>query len=332
MRNVLRVGRLIYRFRGKFGHGLYTAWRRDVFRWRILKTEPVYGLTDGTCEIHVLTCDRDWLDLIWCLKSLFAVCEYRFRLCIHEDGSVPPHGITALRAHFPDARLILRDEADQAMRAKLKGYPRCQSVRDTNVLSLKVFDFANYLESDRMMLLDCDILFFKRPAVLLQRITDPSYPCNSLNKDWAMGYSVDASVAQKMLPFDLQLFINSGLGLIHRRSYEVSFFEEWLELPEILSHSHRIEQTLVGLACSRFGHEFLPKEYDVRLTRTEPSQVVKHYTGPIRHLMYREGLSRVMRSLSLNSSSRRYENIAAIDRWRFLKGLQELLVTRGDGP
>jgi hypothetical protein len=287
------IGRLRYHFTRKFGDGLYTAWQREVIRWRILKTPPVYGLTDNTCEIHVLTCHRDWLDLIWSLKSLFAACEYRFRVCIHEDGSVPADGITALQDHFPDARVIRRSEADETVGQKLRNYPRCQALRNANVLSLKVFDFAAYLESDRLLLLDSDVLFFDRPTILLQRITDPHYAYNSLNRDWGMGYSLEPAVAKSRVEFHFQSRINSGLGLMHRQSYEFKCFEEWLMLPGILSHPHRIEQTLVGLACSRFGHQFLPEDYDVQLQRTQPTQIVKHYTGPIRHLIYREGLNRV---------------------------------------
>jgi hypothetical protein len=288
------IGRLLYHLNRKFGHGLYTAWQRDITRWRILKTPPIYGLTDKTCEIHVLTCHRDWLDLIWSLKSLFAVCEYRFRVCIHEDGTVPPDGIAALQHHFPDARVIRRNEADETVRPMLRQYPRCQGLRNANTLSLKVFDFAVYLDSDRLFLLDSDVLFIERPTVLLQRITDPQYKYNSLNRDWGMGYSLQPEIAESMVEFNVQSHINSGLGLMHQQSYEFTRFEEWLLLPGILSHPHRIEQTLVGLACSRFGHQFLPKDYDVMLQRTGPAQIVKHYTGPIRHLMYREGLDRVL--------------------------------------
>jgi len=298
----LVIGRLWYHFDRKFRHGLYTAWQRDVVRWRILKTPPIYGLTDSTCEIHVLTCHRDWLDLIWSLKSLFTVCEYRFRVCIHEDGSVPADGIAALQHHFPDARVIRRSESDKTVGLKLRNYPRCQALRDANVLSLKVFDFAAYLDSDRLFLLDSDVLFFARPTILLQRITDPHYAYNSLNRDWGMGYSVEPAAVQSMVEFHFQSHINSGLGLMHKQSYEFKWFEEWLMmLPGILSHPHRIEQTLVGLACSRFGHQFLPEDYDVQLQRTQSTQIVKHYTGPIRHLIYREGIAyfRFLRTLNL---------------------------------
>src|SRR5215467_8185658 len=107
------LGKLYYRYHTQFGHGFRTAWQRDVVRWRVLKTPPVHGLTDGSCEIHVLTCSRDWVDLIWCLKSFFSVCEVRFRLCIHDDRSVPPEGLAALCSHFPDARVVRRSEADE---------------------------------------------------------------------------------------------------------------------------------------------------------------------------------------------------------------------------
>lgn len=288
------IGKLLYRYHTKFGHGFRTAWQRDVVRWRVLKTAPVNGLTDSSCEIHALTCERDWIDLIWSLKSLFSVSDVRFRLCIHDDGSLRPEALDALRHHFPDARVIARSDADRMVGRMLKDHPRCQDLRRSNNLSLKVFDFLAYLESDRLFLLDSDILFFRRPVVLLQRISDRAYASNSLNRDWGtgIGYTVDPHAVQASLTFPFQLHINSGLGLIHKASYDLDDFERWLEIPGILGHPHRIEQTLVALASSQFGHEFLPAEYDVHTRSTRANEIVKHYTGPIRHLLYREGLGR----------------------------------------
>jgi hypothetical protein len=249
-------------------------------------------LTDDTCEIHALTCERDWVDLIWSLKSLFSVSDVRFRLCIHDDGSLRPEGLAALRDHFPDARVIFRGDADERVGRMLRNHRRCEALRQSNILSLKVFDFLSYLESDRLFLLDSDILFFQRPTVLLQRIQNREYNRNTLNRDWGMGYNVEPEAVQKFLDFPFQSHVNSGLGLIHRESYDLDDFERWLAIPGILSHPHRIEQTLVGLASSKFGHEFLPKEYDVLAQRARANEIVKHYTGPIRYLMYLEGLGR----------------------------------------
>jgi hypothetical protein len=293
------IGRLLYQYRRKFGHGFRTAWWREIGRKRILKARPTMGLTDDRCEIHALTWRQDWLDLVLALKTLFCVSGCRFRLCIHDDGSLPTDAFEALRHQFPDARLIRRSESDRRLGQVLRDHPRCKALRDANILSLKVFDFAAFLESERMFLLDCDIVFFSEPTELIGRLTNPSFRDNSLNRDWANGYSIDLDASQALVPFQIQPLVNSGLGLIHKDSYSLNDFEEWLGLPNILSHSHRIEQTLVGLACSKYGHQFLPSEYDVTKNSADAFVPVKHYTGPIRHLLYSEGVPRALRMLKL---------------------------------
>ena len=84
----MSIGSLIYRFRVKYGHGLRVAYYRDVVRPRILQTPPVEGLDDRRCEIHVLTSQQDWLNLIWALKSFYAASGRKYELCIHDDGSL----------------------------------------------------------------------------------------------------------------------------------------------------------------------------------------------------------------------------------------------------
>ena len=83
---------------------------------------------------------------------------------------------------------------------------------------------------------------------------------------------------------------NSGLGLIHRDSMRLDWFEEFLGLPGIMSHHWQIEQTLFAFASSRFGVELLPSEYQVRLEEGRKGEMCRHYVGRIRHLMYAEGV------------------------------------------
>src|SRR5438552_335942 len=104
-------GGLLLRLRQKFGHGLRTAWYRDVVRPRILRTPPVVGTTDKRCEIHVLTSAGDWLNLLWTLKSFYAASRRKYALCIHDDGSLSNEARNSVQAHFPAARLIARTEA-----------------------------------------------------------------------------------------------------------------------------------------------------------------------------------------------------------------------------
>jgi hypothetical protein len=292
---LLTPGAVVYRFRRKFQHGLRTAYYRDVIRRRICDTAPVRGTSSDVCEIHVLTRDDDWLNLLWTLKTFYHFSRRRYALCIHDDGTVSPEVAAVLRAHFPEARLITRAEADRAVLPTLEGFPRCLAFRKSNILSLKLFDFVRFLQSERMLLIDSDILFFAEPVDLLRRIEDPSYQMNTVNADAASTYTVDPAVVKERFGFDMGPCFNSGLGLIHKDSLRLEWIEEFLALPGIIGHFWRIEQTLFALCSFRRGAELLPDEYRVRLDGTMPGSC-KHYVGPIRHHMYQSGMRRLARS------------------------------------
>src|SRR5882724_3424868 len=155
------IGALLLRFRQKFGHGLRTAWYRDVVRPRILVTPPIANTVDGQCEIHVLTSAQDWLNLIWTLKSFYTASGHKYALCIHDDGTLASEHFEEFEKQFPDARVISRSKADPEVLPSLASFPRCLAFRKTNHLAPKIFDFAFYLQSDRMLLLDSDVLFFR---------------------------------------------------------------------------------------------------------------------------------------------------------------------------
>jgi hypothetical protein len=287
---------------------MVTAYYRDVVRPRILQTPPVVGTNNAACEVHAMTCRADWLNLIWTLKSFYHFSKRHYSLCIHEDGTVPAEGIEQLQRHFPDGRLIRRREADARSENDLRFYPRSQAFRRTNVLAPKVLDFVSYLDSERMLLLDSDVLFFAEPAQLLKRIEDPSYRLNTVNGDVGSSYSVEPSVVAKHTGIEVIERFNSGLGLIHKASMGLGWIEEFLGVPGILDgHFWRIEQTVFALCSSRFGCELLPREYDVRLTGGKEGRPSRHYVGQIRSLMYGEGIRHLSRTGMLN---RRLESVS----------------------
>ena len=123
----LTPGALWLRLNQKFAHGLRVAWYRDVVRPRILNTPPIAETSDHRYEIHVLTSRHDWLNLIWALKSFYAASGRRYALCIHEDGTLDPFALSSLQRHFPTARIIRRQEADQRLAHELRGFPAVRS-------------------------------------------------------------------------------------------------------------------------------------------------------------------------------------------------------------
>jgi hypothetical protein len=292
---VISPGRLLLKCRQRLRGGLRTSYWREVVRPRILRTAPVAGTNDPQCEIHVLTSANDWLDLLWALKSFYHNSGRCYRLCIHDDGTLGPERMATLAAHFPHGRVISRTEADAEVLPALVASPRCHEFRRTNHLAPKVFDFAYYLTAERMMLLDSDVLFFAEPTALVKRIEDARYRKNTVNGDVASAYTVEPATVRERTGVELIERFNSGLGLIHKDSLRLDWLEEFLALPGIIGHFWRIEQTLFALCSSRFGAERLPPEYDVRLTGEVGGAPSRHYVGAIRHLLYKEGIVRLVR-------------------------------------
>lgn len=291
----MSIGSLALSIRQRYKHGLKVAYYRDRVRPRILYTRPIDNTDDMTCEIHVLTSSRDWLNLTWALKSFYWASNKRYALCIHDDGTLTTEQQGSFRQHFPESRVIDKQTANEYVLARLANYPNCLNFRKTNPLSPKVFDFAAYLESDRMLLLDSDVLFFKKPTALLNRIENPNYQLNTVNGDTASAFTVDPATVREKCGFEMVDRFNSGLGLIHKDSLNLDWIEEFLALPGIIGHFWRIEQTLYALLSSKFGAELLPPAYDVHLEGGINGSPSRHYVGAIRHLMYGEGIRRLVK-------------------------------------
>ena len=292
----LTPGALWLKLNQRYEHGLRVAWYRDVVRWRILNTPPIAETSDCRCEIHVLTSQHDWLNLIWALKSFYAASGRCYALCIHEDGTLDGFALSSLRRHFPTARIIRRQEADQRLAYELQGFPRSLQFRASNLLAPKLFDFIAFLQSDRMVLFDSDLLFFAEPTAYLSRLEDVSYRLNTFNGDCDSAYTVDTATVRARLGNELLARVNTGLGLIHRDSIKWEWIEEFLALPGLTEgHFWRIEQTLYALCSSRYGAELLPQEYTVSLEAGVPPRILRHYVGAIRHLMYGEGIAHLVK-------------------------------------
>ena len=283
----------ISKFRRTFAHGVTAAYYRDVVRPRILRTAPVPETADASCEIHVLTSAEDWLNLVWTLKSFYAVSPRRYRLCIHEDGTLGAEALDELGRHFPGARLVRRRDADAMADARLAAHPRCRAFRRDNLLAPKLIDFMLLLEGDCMAVFDSDLLFFRPPEAYLALAGDPERRLNVFNEDIASAYAIPEAEIRRA-GFAILPRINSGLGIVRRGSMPLDWIEEFLGIPGLAEgHFWRIEQTLFALCATRFGGALLPADYRVRLGRAGGGGPVRHYVGAIRHQMYAEGMRRL---------------------------------------
>jgi len=266
---------------------------RDVVRPRILNSAPVIDTIDEALEIHVLTSNKDWLNLLWTLKSFYHFSPRRLALCIHADPALSDGAVASLHTHFPKARVITQAVAREEVLDSLAAFPRCRQLRETNILSIKVFDFLHYLQAERMALFDSDLLFFAEPTAWFDYASDPHRRVNVFNRDVATAYAVDEQVIIEA-GFAIHPEVNSGFGIVHKESMPLAWIEDFLSIPGILEgHFWRIEQTLYALCASRFGVELLPDDYRVFLEGNLEDRPFRHYVGAVRDRMYTEGVRRL---------------------------------------
>ena len=145
-----------------------------------------------------------------------------------------------------------------------------------------------------MVLFDSDLLFFDEPTdIYAVWKTATIGSTRSMRIAKAPTRSMRSGADAAWVRFAR---VNSGFGLIHRDSMRWDWIEEFLALPGLVDgHFWRIEQTLYALCSSRYGAELLPEEYAVRLEPGIQARPFRHYVGAIRHLMYGEGIARLVK-------------------------------------
>jgi hypothetical protein len=282
--------------------GWVKAFRRLGLWRRVLATPPAATAPHGSraaAEVHLLCCRWDYLPAVWALKTFYHHAGVDFPLAIHVNGTAPAHLPRRLRAHFPNARLILQDEADREASSLLakRGLPRLRSARAGSAFMLKLTDFALFAAAPNVIGLDSDVLFFARPQELLSALGRPG-GLHLFQQDPQSTYNVSEEEAERDLGVRLAPRVNTGIMTYPTASLDLALCERYLEHPRVARLTGFIEQTLYALHASEknlVAH--LPRPYLVDLRPGLPYDgvVARHYAGPSRPLLTCEGMPIALR-------------------------------------
>jgi hypothetical protein len=251
----------------------------------------------------------DWQMALWAAKSFYHYSGVDWPLVWHEGGSIRPAHRSALKRQFPKSRVLTSAEATIGVEAELArgGFTRCLKARRRSFMLMKMIDCVVLSNAQHLLLLDSDVLFFKKPEELIAA-GKSELSKNLFNRDRGSWYTIRREAARARYGIDLIPELNAGLGLVRRESLSLPMMEEFLADPDILSEPWLTEQTLQALCGSRVGVELLPETYIVSqsrgLTTSEGRPLVsKHYPGFFRHLLYEEGMTHLIRCGFLDALS-----------------------------
>lgn len=268
----------------------------EILRWK----EPADWPLESSVEVHLLTSRRDWLCAAWTLASLVHFTGRRWPIVIHDDGTLPQEARQAYTSMFGHLRIVSRPDADREIDARLADYPRCLAYRRSHPLALKLFDCPLLAQTPRLVLLDSDVLFFRRPEEVLSWV-DRGQAESFFNPDFQDAYTISREAAQQRWGVTLWPQVNTGLSLLPREVLNLERCENWLgdeSITDLKEIAWR-EQTLLALSASRLGKGgLLPESYEVSFNPEMANNAVsRHYVGDMRSQFYAEGVLLVRRSL-----------------------------------
>ncbi|MCP4128842.1 MAG: glycosyltransferase family 8 protein [Gammaproteobacteria bacterium] len=274
----------------------------ENFREKILHTGPVECNVDSEFEVHIVTSKNDFLDAIWCLKTFYHYSDTNPQLVIHEDGSLNAKQIETFSAHFINCRIIKKKDADRKLKAFLADYKYSQKYRldEDFFCALKLFDPFYYAKTNKLLLLDSDILFFDNPVEIITNLKE----CNPFfNSDYQNAYALPIEEINSNFSIDMLPMVNAGLMSLSKDCYiaNLDFIESYFEKMDSLQpigDINRHEQTLNALLLSKCGGIRLNENYQISRHPIIPGKTVSHhFVGDgSRANFYRKGLKVLKRN------------------------------------
>ncbi len=288
-----RVSQWLYRYKQE-------AIRR-YYDYKVLITRPY--LTGEDCphfELHTLLGHKHVGMTLWSVKSLLHYSGLRYSVVLHDDGSLTVQDIKTLKKHLVNVRIVRRTIADKLIREKIKHLPNCCEYRFTpketsdhrgvkynmRIFSLRIFDFNLMSTASKIMILDADVLFFKRPQEIIDWVEDP--------EDRGCLYSIEQYIPRRNSRYEIIGFerkippptaANAGLLCFDKRAFDLELIESWIgHNKELMDKFATFEQSTYNhLLHTRGGSVPLPDSYSFNYT--DQNVTATHFA--IKHLFYR---------------------------------------------
>ncbi len=258
---------------------------RKFFAAPAIKTRrdlPAHGLP---VSLHMVLSKDGLLMGQLTLRSLEFHSGVSWAPFLHDDGTLTDDDVAEIRRNFPDATVIRRREADEALSSGLSSHPVCRDHREKHPWFLKVFDTRHFAPHDRYIVIDSDIVFFRRPDFVLDWM-EKRPETFWFMEDTKEKYSSDRAGIEKAMGFPLWERVNSGLDLMVRPAVNLDLAEKFLERCSPMAREfHFLEQTFFAVAGSAWGKGGkLPGEYEISWTNfRRPGSVCRHYVGPFKN-------------------------------------------------
>ena len=272
---------------------------RETERQRIEMENAATGFSalpqfPGTTPVtlHLLTGRRFWYQTVFCLHSFARAAQTTVNAVLYDDGSLDAECAARLacmgagiRIRFiPELRAqldaILPAARFPTLRERWENYPNIRKLTDVHLGS-----------SGWKLVIDSDLLFFRRPDVLLSWLAAPDLPLHAVDFKESYGYS--RPLLERIVGAPLPPLVNVGLCGLRSDTLDWTELEYWITRIQASERtSYYLEQALVAMLAARQPCAVAPgADYVTLPSHAEvvtPRAVMHHYVAHSKRWYFRE--------------------------------------------
>lgn len=245
---------------------------------------PPAGTVPGTpVELHLLTGRRFWYQTAFCLWTFARHAGRRVTPIIYDDCTLTRENRDALARLFPAIRFVTPAETAARLDASLpaRRYPVLRE-RWRNYPNIRKLTDPHVGSSGWKLVLDSDLLFFRRPGILLDWLSSPCRPLHAVDCVTAYGYS--RALMESLAGAPITERINVGLTGLDGSQLDWERLEHWCAtLTAREGASYYLEQALVAMLVAGRECTVAPAADYVTLPRDPEtvriSAVMHHYVA-----------------------------------------------------
>jgi len=257
-----------------------------------LPTQTLPPPPGGWPEVHFLTGARFWDQTTLCLYTLQAHAGHALHSVVHDDGTLTTSMVRNLKRIFPHMVVCLRSEDEARIAAFLPParFPGLQAERHRSYPNMLKLTDVHAGGHGWKLVLDSDMLFFRRPDFLLDWLRAPDRPLHLVDVKESYGYS--RPLLESLAGAPLPARLNVGFFGLRSDLFDWEELESWCQrLIEREGTSYYLEQALGAMLCAG-GHcavapvedyQVLPLEAECRA----PRAVLHHYVAGSKRGYYR---------------------------------------------
>jgi hypothetical protein len=212
-----------------------------------LTLPPLLASPGRPLELHLLTGRRFWYQTAFCLWTLARHAGRPLAPVIYDDGSLTDEFRVPLARLFPATRFVphsetiarldehLPDARFPALRERWLNYPNIRKLTDPHIG-----------RTGWKLVLDSDLLFFRRPEFLLNWLDAPGRPLHAVDCETSYGYS--RPLMNELAGAPVADLLNVGLTGLDSREIDWEKLEHWCRTLIAREHtSYYLEQALIAM-------------------------------------------------------------------------------------